>query len=144
MPHYEGDLRATHADRKHAGREQVGRKHADDGQGARFAILASRWNPGITDALVVGARKAFADHGVADAMIDVIRVPGAWELPLAAARIAAVAAGPAAELVEFYGDTGPEIFDRTLLDTLRTVDAAPHVESQIHLIEIAVKGNGNS
>jgi 6,7-dimethyl-8-ribityllumazine synthase len=69
MPHYEGDLRAT--------------------EGARFAILASRWNPRITDALVAGARKAFADHGVAEGVVDVVRVPGAWELPLAAARIAA-------------------------------------------------------
>jgi 6,7-dimethyl-8-ribityllumazine synthase len=69
MAHYEGDLRAT--------------------EGARFAILASRWNPRITDALVTGARKAFADHGVAEAAVDVVRVPGAWELPLAAARIAA-------------------------------------------------------
>ena len=69
MPHYEGDLRAT--------------------EGARFAILASRWNPRITDALVAGARKAFADHGVAEEAVDVVRVPGAWELPLAAARIAA-------------------------------------------------------
>ena len=69
MPHYEGDLRAT--------------------QGARFAIIASRWNPRITDALVAGARKAFADHGVAEAVVDVVRVPGAWELPLAAAKLAA-------------------------------------------------------
>jgi len=68
MPHYEGDLRAS--------------------QGARFAILASRWNPRITDALVAGARKTFAEHGIADDMVDVVRVPGAWELPLAAARIA--------------------------------------------------------
>ena len=68
MPHYEGDLRAA--------------------QGARFAILASRWNPRITDALVAGARKAFADNGVAEDAIDVVRVPGAWELPLAAARLA--------------------------------------------------------
>jgi 6,7-dimethyl-8-ribityllumazine synthase len=69
MPLYEGDLRAT--------------------EGARFAVLASRWNPGIVDALVAGARKAFADHGIADEAVDVIRVPGAWELPLAAATIAA-------------------------------------------------------
>ena len=69
MPHYEGDLRAA--------------------DGARFAILASRWNPRISDALVAGARKAFADHGVAAEAIDVVRVPGAWELPLAAARLAA-------------------------------------------------------
>ena len=69
MPHYEGDLRAR--------------------DGARFAILASRWNPRITDALVAGARKAFADHGVAEGVVDVVRVPGAWELPLAAAKLAA-------------------------------------------------------
>lgn len=69
MAHYEGDMHAA--------------------TGARFAILASRWNPRITDALVAGARKAFADHGVAADALDVIRVPGAWELPLVAARIAA-------------------------------------------------------
>jgi 6,7-dimethyl-8-ribityllumazine synthase len=72
MPHYEGDLRAA--------------------EGARFAIVASRWNPRITDALVAGARKAFIDNGVAEAAIDVIRVPGAWEIPLAAARVASASA----------------------------------------------------
>ncbi len=69
MPHYEGDLRAP--------------------AGARFAILASRWNPRITDALVTGARKAFADHGVEADALDVVRVPGAWELPQAALHLAA-------------------------------------------------------
>ncbi|HET6436048.1 MAG TPA: 6,7-dimethyl-8-ribityllumazine synthase [Xanthomonadaceae bacterium] len=57
--------------------------------GARFAILASRWNPRITEALVDGARRAFAAHGVAAEAVDVLRVPGAWELPLLAARVAA-------------------------------------------------------
>jgi 6,7-dimethyl-8-ribityllumazine synthase len=56
--------------------------------GARFAILASRWNPRIVDALVAGARKAFMDNGVAADAVDVVRVPGAWELPLAADRLA--------------------------------------------------------
>lgn len=55
---------------------------------ARFAIVASRWNPRIVDALVDGARRAFAELGVADAAIDLIRVPGAWEIPQAAARLA--------------------------------------------------------
>ena len=72
MPHYEGDLRAP--------------------EGARFAIIASRWNPRITDALVAGARKTFADNGVAEDAVDVIRVPGAWEIPVAAARLAAAGA----------------------------------------------------
>ena len=67
--HFEGDLRAP--------------------AGARYAIVASRWNPKITDTLVAGARKAFAAHGVADDAVDVIRVPGAWEIPVACARLAA-------------------------------------------------------
>ncbi|MBS0211558.1 MAG: 6,7-dimethyl-8-ribityllumazine synthase [Proteobacteria bacterium] len=69
MSHLEGELRAA--------------------QGARFAILASRWNPRIVDALVAGANRAFAEHGVTGDAVDVIRVPGAWELPQAAAKIAA-------------------------------------------------------
>lgn len=69
MAHYEGDLRSP--------------------PGARFAIIASRWNPRITDTLVAGARKALADHGVAESAIDVVRVPGAWEIPLAAAQLGA-------------------------------------------------------
>jgi 6,7-dimethyl-8-ribityllumazine synthase len=55
---------------------------------ARFAIVASRWNPRIVDALIDGARRAFVAHGVAAAALDVIRVPGAWEIPQAAARLA--------------------------------------------------------
>ena len=69
MSHYEGDLRAP--------------------EGARFAIIASRWNPCITDVLVAGARQSLAGNGVGEDAIDVVRVPGAWEIPLAAGRLAA-------------------------------------------------------
>jgi 6,7-dimethyl-8-ribityllumazine synthase len=69
MPRYEGELRAS--------------------PGARFAIIAARWNPRITDALAEAARAALESHAVAAEAIDVVRVPGAWELPLAAARLAA-------------------------------------------------------
>ena len=55
---------------------------------ARFAILASRWNARITDALVAGARQCLADNGVPEDAIDVVRLPGAWELPLATQRLA--------------------------------------------------------
>ncbi|MBN8480562.1 MAG: 6,7-dimethyl-8-ribityllumazine synthase [Xanthomonadales bacterium] len=55
----------------------------------RFAIVASRWNPHIVDALVDAAQRAFAGHGVADDALDVVRVPGAWEIPAAAAKLAA-------------------------------------------------------
>ena len=57
--------------------------------GARYAVIASRWNAEIVDVLVDGARRAFATYGVADEAMDVLRVPGAWELPLLARRIAA-------------------------------------------------------
>jgi 6,7-dimethyl-8-ribityllumazine synthase len=66
--------------------------------GARFAILASRWNARITDALVDGARRCLADNGVAEDAIDVVRLPGAWELPLAAQKLA-VAGGHRALVV---------------------------------------------
>jgi 6,7-dimethyl-8-ribityllumazine synthase len=56
---------------------------------ARYAIVASRWNPRIVDALVDGALHALREHGVADAAIDLVRVPGAWEIPQAAAKLAA-------------------------------------------------------
>lgn len=61
------------------------RAHLD----SRLAIVASRWNPRIIDALIDGARRALLDHGVADESIDVVRVPGAWEIPAVAAKLAA-------------------------------------------------------
>ena len=54
---------------------------------ARYAIVASRWNPRIVDALVAGAVRALGEHGVATEAIDLVRVPGAWEIPLAAVRL---------------------------------------------------------
>jgi len=68
MAHLEGDLRAP--------------------ANARYAIIASRWNPRIVDALVESARRTLEGNGVAAAAIDVVRVPGAWEVPLACARLA--------------------------------------------------------
>ncbi|HET7610431.1 MAG TPA: 6,7-dimethyl-8-ribityllumazine synthase [Rhodanobacteraceae bacterium] len=58
-------------------------------EGARYAVIASRWNGEIVDALVDGSSRAFAEHGVEDASVDVLRVPGAWELPVLAQRLAA-------------------------------------------------------
>lgn len=57
--------------------------------GARYAVVASRWNGEIVDVLVDGARAAFAAHGVSDDALDVVRVPGAWEIPVVAKRLAA-------------------------------------------------------
>src|ERR1041385_5059789 len=60
------------------------RVHGD----ARFAIIASRWNPRIVDALIDGAQRAFAEHGVAATAVDLLRVPGAWEIPITAEKLA--------------------------------------------------------
>lgn len=68
MPNFSGELRPVAA--------------------ARFAIIASRWNPGIVDVLVDGAQRALREHGVADDVVDLVRVPGAWEIPAAATRLA--------------------------------------------------------
>lgn len=69
MSHYEGGLQAA--------------------EGVRFAVVASRWNARIADALVAGARASLAGNGVAESAVDVVRVPGAWEIPVAAAKLAA-------------------------------------------------------
>ena len=49
-----------------------------------MAVLVSRFNEGITERLERGAIEALLRAGVTDADLDVIRVPGAWELPTAA------------------------------------------------------------
>lgn len=54
---------------------------------ACFAIIVSRWNAQITEALVEGARKALLDNGVDEEKIDIIRVPGAWEIPQVARQL---------------------------------------------------------
>jgi 6,7-dimethyl-8-ribityllumazine synthase len=60
-----------------------------DGRGRRVAIAASRFNRLVTDPLVAGAVSELRRHGVAEADIDLAWVPGAFELPLAAERLAA-------------------------------------------------------
>ncbi len=57
-------------------------------QGARFAIVASRFNHFIVDRLVDGAMDALVRHGGDPANITVVRVPGAWETPHAVQRVA--------------------------------------------------------
>ena len=56
--------------------------------GYRFAIVVSRFNPEITDGLLAGAREALAEAEVRDDDVTLVRVPGAFELPMAAQRLA--------------------------------------------------------
>ncbi|HUG86063.1 MAG TPA: 6,7-dimethyl-8-ribityllumazine synthase [Euzebya sp.] len=59
-----------------------------DGQGLRIAIIASRFNDTVVQRLVDGARSCLTRHGVADDAIDLYWVPGAWEIPLVARKLA--------------------------------------------------------
>jgi 6,7-dimethyl-8-ribityllumazine synthase len=56
--------------------------------GARFAIVASRFNSLIVEQLVAGALDGLVRHAVPAEQIRVVRVPGAWEIPFACARLA--------------------------------------------------------
>ena len=61
------------------------------GKGKKVAIVASRFNDFITARLLEGALDALNRHGVADKDITIYRVPGAFEIPAAAKRLAALA-----------------------------------------------------
>ena len=57
-------------------------------EGFRFAIIASRWNDFLTSRLVEGALDALERLGAGEASVEVFKVPGSFEIPLLAARVA--------------------------------------------------------
>jgi 6,7-dimethyl-8-ribityllumazine synthase len=59
-----------------------------DGQGFRFAIVASRWNDFISSRLVEGALDALERLGVQENLVEIYKVPGAFEIPLLALKLA--------------------------------------------------------
>ena len=65
------------------------------GKGLRLAFVVSRFNAIFTEQLLRGARDAARRHGVADEALSVVRVPGANEIPLAAAKLARAGAADA-------------------------------------------------
>jgi 6,7-dimethyl-8-ribityllumazine synthase len=56
--------------------------------GLQFAVVVARYNDFVTERLLAGAREGLASGGVADADVTVLRVPGAYEIPIAAQRAA--------------------------------------------------------
>ena len=54
----------------------------------RIAIVVSRFNDHVTEGLLRGARAALAESGIGDDEIELVRVPGAFEIPLTARRLA--------------------------------------------------------
>jgi 6,7-dimethyl-8-ribityllumazine synthase len=59
-----------------------------DARGLKFAIVVSRFNSLITDRLLSGALDALTRSGCDSASIEIVRVPGSFEMPLAAGEIA--------------------------------------------------------
>ncbi len=60
-----------------------------DASGMRFGVIASRFNKFVTERLLEGALEALKANGAEDNNIDVLRVPGAFEIPLVAQKMAA-------------------------------------------------------
>jgi len=58
------------------------------GEGLNIALVISRFNSFITERLLEGALDCLRRHGVADSGLTVVRVPGAWEIPLVAKKLA--------------------------------------------------------
>jgi len=58
---------------------------------ARFCIVVARWNSFVVDSLESGAIDTLKRHGVSDKEITIVRVPGAFEMPLALDKVAASA-----------------------------------------------------
>ena len=56
---------------------------------ARFTIVASRFNDFIVESLIKGAVSCLRRHGAAESNIEIVRVPGAYEMPLAVDKVAA-------------------------------------------------------
>lgn len=76
---------------------------AGAGRGLRVAVVSSSWHTTIMDGLRDGARRALADAGVEE--VTEVRVPGSFELPVAAVRLATVMDAVVALGVVIRGDT---------------------------------------
>jgi 6,7-dimethyl-8-ribityllumazine synthase len=58
------------------------------GEGKRFGVIVGRFNDFISDRLLGGALDALARHGTKDEDVDIVKVPGAFEIPLMAKKMA--------------------------------------------------------
>jgi len=59
-----------------------------DAKGLKFAIIVSRFNSFVTDRLLGGALDALTRTGASEGDIEIVRVPGSWEMPVVAGEIA--------------------------------------------------------
>ena len=66
-----------------------GEKGTLNAAGLRFGVVVSRFNSFITDRLLAGTLNAFGRAGAAEKQIEIVRVPGSFEIPIAAKKLAA-------------------------------------------------------
>jgi 6,7-dimethyl-8-ribityllumazine synthase len=59
-----------------------------DGRGCKFAIVVARFNSFISEPLLAGAIDALRRHGTADEDVEIVKVPGSWEMPVVVAELA--------------------------------------------------------
>jgi 6,7-dimethyl-8-ribityllumazine synthase len=124
-------------------------------KGMKVAVIVSRFNSFLTDQLVKGALDAFVRHGGDEKDIVVIRVPGAYELPIAAKKVAlskkvdaivalgAVVQG-ATTHASLINETTARAFNQISLETLvPVVDGVVSAESLEQAVERCGTKQGN-
>jgi 6,7-dimethyl-8-ribityllumazine synthase len=124
-------------------------------KGMKVAVVVSRFNSFLTDQLVKGALDAFVRHGGDEKDIVVIRVPGAYELPIAAKKVAlskkvdaivalgAVVQGATAH-ASLINETTARAFNQISLETLvPVVDGVVSAESLEQAVERCGTKQGN-
>jgi 6,7-dimethyl-8-ribityllumazine synthase len=96
------------------------------GGGRRVAVVAARFNQVVTARLVEGALDGLRHHGVADEDVDVVWVPGAFEIPLVARRLAGTGSYDAVVCLGavIRGDTAH--FELVAAETARGIAEAAH------------------
>ncbi len=57
------------------------------GKGRRYGVVVSRWNDFFTEKMLGGAVDTLVRHGADEKNIHLVRVPGAWEIPLAVQKL---------------------------------------------------------
>src|SRR5258708_85247 len=98
-------------------------------KGARFAVVASRFNSFVVDRLVEGAGDALVRHGAPSQNVTIVRVPGAWELPIVARRLAEGGKGDAIIAPRAVIRGAPPHFEYVAGEAAKGIAAAAHGSS---------------